>query len=70
METKYAIGVVVDETLTFLSEVNVDKGIIEMSEDTNDMMLGSEEECLKLANQLREITGREFEVIEINIKGE
>ncbi len=68
MELKYAIGAVVDETLTFLSELNVAKGIIGMSEDTKDMMLGSEEECLKLANQLSELTGRNFEVIEVNIK--
>ncbi|MEQ7217845.1 hypothetical protein ABQD64_05385 [Vagococcus fluvialis] len=67
-EIKYAVGMMINDELTFLTELNAAAGDIKLSNETSEMMLGAEEECIKLVQQLKELTNRPFEVIKVEIE--
>ena len=68
MDSKFTVGLDFNETLTYFTGYDSSNGQISMTDNTHEMRFGEKEECYKLVEQLRELTGQPFLVIEIEIE--
>ena len=70
MESKFTVGLDFNGTLTYFTGYDSSSGQISMTDNTHEMRFGEKEECYKLVEQLRELTGQLFLVVEIEIEGD